>query len=210
MPIFGKSPQRICPIVAIVGVDGCGKSTVIERLKSFKADFPKVKSVTIAHVGSKKQPGTPIVNHQLPPRSILITAVKLFERALRWRHKYYAEFLPQQASGILLLCDRFYFDDIIIDPLKYRYAGPPWLLEKVREMVPGPQLYVLLDLPEMVAYNRKPETAPEKITMQRENFTRLVGSHPNGFIVDANHPIEVVVENVRQILLAARDKHNSH
>jgi len=115
---------------------------------------------------------------------------------------------PELARSTLVLYDRHLLDTLV-DPLRYRYAGPMWLLRIICKFIPKPHLVILLDAPAQVVQARKREVPVEETALQREKYLRLVRGMPNGRIVDASRSLGEVVASVNAILLdhmAARIK----
>lgn len=88
----------------------------------------------------------------------------------------------------------------MVDPLKYRYSGPLWLVNTIAKKVPKPNLYILLDIPEHVALSRKQEVQVEEISRQRNAFLNLFSILPNGYVLDASNSIDELVEDVVEII----------
>ncbi len=55
-----------------------------------------------------------------------------------------------------------YLIDTVIDPKRYRYQGPSWVLRTVWRVVPKPDLVILLDAPAEVLHARKQEVPIEE------------------------------------------------
>jgi hypothetical protein len=91
--------------------------------------------------------------------------------------------------------------DALVDPKRYRYSGPMWLLRLIWWFVPRPDLIILLDAPPEVLQARKQEVSFEESARQRQAYRSLVGSMANGHIVDAARPLERVVRDVHDIIL---------
>jgi thymidylate kinase len=102
---------------------------------------------------------------------------------------------------MLLIFDR-HFVDLWVDPKRYRYGGPMWLARLVGCFIPKPDLFFFLDLPADVAHARKPEVSLEEARKLRERYLTLARSLPNAYVVDASRPLEEVVAEVEEILLA--------
>ena len=69
--------------------------------------------------------------------------------------------------------------DAIVDPKRYRYGGPIWLLNLIWKITPKPDLIVLLDAPAEVIQQRKKEvpfeeTAERLLATVRPAYAQLV------------------------------------
>jgi thymidylate kinase len=91
--------------------------------------------------------------------------------------------------------------DAVVDPHRYRYSGPTWLLHLIWWFVPRPDLIILLDAPPEMLQARKQEVSFEESARQREAYRSLVGRMVNGHIVDAARPLEEVVHSVHSLIL---------
>ena len=192
-----QTPKRIF-LVTLIGADGSGKSTVLAALLANSADLIKVEHGLKPFY--KTRAGDGIWNHAYPPRGSLFSTIKLLFRALVWRWEYLVRYSPLLAKGNVLICDRFYFDDIIIDPLKYRYGGPLWLARTLRSLLPAPEVYIFLDVPEPMLMLRKHETTLDELKRLRRAYLGLVHQQPGGYIVDASGPLAEVVWKTQKIL----------
>ena len=77
------------------------------------------------------------------------------------------------ARSGLVVFDR-YFQDLLIDPIRYRYGGPMWLPRLVSAFVPPPDLLLLvLDAEEEVILSRKRELPPVELRRQRASYHQL-------------------------------------
>ena len=77
----------------------------------------------------------------------------------------------------LVVFDR-YLIDTVVDPKRYRYQGPTWVLRLVSRLVPKPDLVILLDAPEAVLHSRKQEVPIEETIRQRAAYLALVERVP--------------------------------
>ena len=182
-----------------MGADGSGKSTVIDMLLPELACSVK-GAQSIYQPSRKTRSGEEIWNHAYPPRGMVVSIFKLLFYAFQWWWLYHFRYAPLAAAGFIVLFDRFYFDDILIDPLKFRYGGPMWLARKTRAVLPGPDVYIVLDAPESVLALRKQEASLEEIGRLRQAFLDLECQHVHKYVVDASAPLSDVVEKVRRII----------
>ena len=102
----------------------------------------------------------------------------------------------------LVIHDRHVID-CIVDPVRYRYAGPAWLLNWMWRWIPQPELVILLDVPAEIVQSRKQEVSFDVSARQRLAYRELVDQLPNGRIVDGAQPLAEVVAEVSEMILKA-------
>jgi thymidylate kinase len=191
--------------VVFLGPDGAGKSSVIQAAGPMLAgafrrttcySFPPALLGRLLH-----RPDRPdILPHALQPRPFLISAMRaVFYWFAYYTFGYGAVHLAL-ARNTLVLHDR-HLVDALVDPRRYRYAGPLWLLRLLWRLIPKPDLIILLDAPPGVVQARKQEVPFEETARQREAYLSLVGTMRNGHVVDAARPLDHVVGAVNDIIL---------
>jgi thymidylate kinase len=192
-------------IVALLGPDGAGKSSVIKAVpQALAGTFNRTTCYGFAPGVLRwlRPPDGPNTQpHAAPPRSLLVSITRalcywliyylLCYRVTVWLHL---------AHATLVLHDRHLLD-ALVDPTRYRYRGPMWLLRLIWRFVPRPDLIILLDAPAEVLQSRKQEVSFAESERQRTAYRTLVGSLPNGHIIDAARPLEEVVGNVNDLIL---------
>jgi thymidylate kinase len=104
------------------------------------------------------------------------------------------------ARSTLVLYDR-HFIDILVDPKRYRYSGPKWLLQLIWRVIPKPDLVVLLHAPAEIVHSRKQELPLDETARQERSYLALVRSLENGRIIDATQPLEGVVQALTDVIL---------
>jgi thymidylate kinase len=107
---------------------------------------------------------------------------------------------PALARFSLVVFDR-HLVDALVDPKRYRYTGPGWLLRLIWRLVPKPDLVILLDAPAEVIQARKCEVSLAETMRQRQEYRALVESMPGGVIVDAARPFEQVAADIDGVIL---------
>src|SRR5204862_5807570 len=124
-----------------------------------------------------------------PPRSFLVSVA----RALYWfiynTLGYYVTVHPALVRSTLVLHDR-HLVDALVDPRRYRYGGPMWLLRLLWRLGPKPDLIILLDSPPGVVQARKQEVSFEESARQRADYLSLVKTIRNSHVLDAARPLD--------------------
>lgn len=192
------------PWLAMLGLDGAGKSTVIQDLANRLEHWPACKGVSIQHwrPGVVFSPGDsgPVTDpHGAPPRCGVSSVAKIIMIVADWSLGYTTRIANNLARNKVVLFDRHYVD-LLVDPRRYRYGGPMWLARLVGRLVPKPDIFILLDLPAEVAHARKPEIELAEARRLRERYldlAREIGAH----VVDASRPLDEVVAEVEEIIL---------
>lgn len=189
--------------VVLLGADGAGKSTTVAALGNALAPaFRRIASKHLAPALFQVARATPPVTapHSRPPRLLVGSLAKAVYWVVDYTVGYYLKIRPALARSTLVIFDR-YLVDVLIDPRRYRYGGPPWVLHLVWSLVPKPDLVILLDAPTEVLRGRKQEVSLRETERQRHAYRALVGTLPNGHVVDAAQPPDRVVTAVGAVVL---------
>jgi thymidylate kinase len=189
--------------VVFLGADGSGKSTTLAGVGDALA--PAFRRVTSKHLAPALFPGARAAHHvtaphSRPPRSLVGSLAKAVHWILDYTLGYYLKIRPALVRSTLVLFDR-YLVDALIDPRRYRYGGPRWVLHLVWTLIPKPDLVILLDAPPEVLRARKQEVSLLETERQRHAYRQLVEMLPNGHIVDAAQPLDRVVTAVGIVVL---------
>lgn len=196
-------------MVAVMGPDGAGKSTLIEGLgAALGGAFRRRQTFHLRPaLFRQRAEGPPVTDpHGAPPRGLLPSIAKIVLYGAEYSCGYALRLRPALARSTLLIADRYY-DDLLIDPRRYRYGGPPWLARLGRRFAPRPDLWLVLDAPEAQLLARKREVAPEELRRQRAAYRELAGAYGNAVLLDAAGPPDAVVRGAAAVcadLLRAR------
>jgi len=214
-------------LVAVLGTDGAGKSTVTARVeqdlapaflstkryhrpvasalrwtKLYRAQANSRGSMQAGVATTEADARSASTNTPTkPPRKLPASLLKL---GLWWADYTVLGYLlcnyPRLTTSTLILLDRYY-EDLLVSPEFYRYGGPLWLARLVGRFIPRPDLTILLDAPPEVIQARKRELTFEETTHQREMYLRVMEGSSNGHVVDASKPLDEVVDEVEMIIL---------
>jgi thymidylate kinase len=202
-----RAQQRgLC--VALLGIDGSGKSTLLQGIDEAPPAWSA--GVAVRHfspLGLKRR-GTPTDPHGRPPRNAAMSLLK----GLFWLAEFTAghrlHVAPELRRGRLVLFDR-YLVDALVDPRRYRYGGPGWLLRLLCRLVPRPDLIVFLDAPVDVLESRKQEVDATEMARLRAAYLRLLDHEPRGRRVDVSGSIEQSLANLLDLLAAEAGAHQT-
>lgn len=190
--------------IVMLGPDGTGKSTMrAHLLRDLAPMFRQTRSYhfrprVIGRIG----PGRPIKQpHSMKARGKVASILYLFTVLADYWLGYLLHIRALLADSSLVVLDR-YFHDILLDPVRYRYGGPMWLVRGLQYLVPPRDvLFLVLDADENIIYARKRELAFEELARQRKAYVAWAKKQPNSIVVRTDHSIEQsTAEAVRGIV----------
>lgn len=199
--------KQTCPWVVLLGVDGSGKSSVLVNLEQTltatagKGLFVLHRRPHILYRAAAHGRGSSIEHYGKPPHGVAFSAIKLVIMWLDWLLGYLLYIHGREAQGIVVVIDRHSLLDMLVDPLRYRYGGPPAWVHLAIRLLPMPNAVLLLDAPTAVLQARKQELSGEKTAELRHRYLELVKSYQGGVVIDATRPLSEVVADVQQIVL---------
>ena len=197
-------------IIALLGPDGCGKSTLGAMLQKELA--PAFRGIRCFHLRpyffSFKKIGTtaPVYDpHAQKPRSAIASALKLIYFLLDYVLGFIFVLYPLKARSHLILFDRYYHD-LMIDPKRYRYSAPMWLAVLIGYLIPKPDLFLVLDAPARIIQSRKQEVPFSETERQRNaysNFTHWGSQH---IVLNTDRSIEETASEINDAVLKFMNK----
>ncbi len=198
--------------VAVLGPDGAGKTTLIERLIPMLA--PAFRRSRRFHLrpgivgrGRGSAAGPVEDPHAEPARGALASAAKVALFVLDFLVGHAVRVWPLKLRSTLVVFDRHYHD-LLADPARYRYGAPRWLAALGGLLVPRPDLWLVLDAPPATVQARKTEVDAAETARQRDAYRALARRlGPAAVVIDAGQsPDRVAAEAAQAVLdrLAAR------
>lgn len=193
--------------VVLCGADGSGKSTaaraIIEGLRpTFSPERGREYHWKPPLFSARRRAARgPVTDpHGKPPRSAPLSWLFFGAHWLEFLLAWPACVWPVATRGGLVLIDRFYYD-FFVDQRRYRMRVPGWLVTLGYRFLPKPDLVLLLDAPAEVLQRRKAEVPMAETQRQRDAFLELVRRLPNGRVVDAAQPPEMVAAQSQRLIL---------
>ena len=190
-------------LIAVLGTDGTGKSTLIAHLRSqFAPAFRRVKQFHWApRLIVPRRDVAPRTNpHLKPARGAILSCCFLLTVVLDYWIGYLLSLRTLRARSGLILFDR-YFHDLLIDPQRYRYGGPPWLARWMTSLVPPPDFVVTLDADERAIAERKGELPLEEISRQRQQYKGLQFPGSEWIVVNTEKGEESTLDDVSSAII---------
>lgn len=166
--------------VVLIGPDGSGKSTVagllpIELERAFRATwrfhwrpnlFPKLsRRDTDRSAGGSEGIAPP----QDAAYGRVTSCVRFLYYLMDFAVGYWLVIYPRKARTTLIVGER-YFADVVVNPQRYGFALPSWLLRLGARLVPNPDVTILLVNEPAVVHARKPELSSESISEQMRQY----------------------------------------
>ena len=138
--------------------------------------------------------------HAGRPYAAYISIIKLAYLWLDYVLGYWLVLVHDLAKDGMVIFDRYY-DDLLVDPRRYRYGGPMWLARLVSHLIPRPHLAILFDAPPNVIHTRKQEVDLDETVRQCNEYKALVRRLPAAEVIDASRPLDLVMEQVERTIL---------
>jgi serine acetyltransferase/thymidylate kinase len=186
-------PQGL--LIACLGPQGSGKSSVIEALNNKPLDvFENVHTMElrpgVMRAGTIK-PGRSTRYRE--PRGRFTTIVKLMMFVADYWLGYWLWIRPKLVRSTLVVSNR-YFDDVLVDPRRYRIDRALAFARLLLRWVPRPELWLVFDIPSQALQARQGgELEEEEATRQRGEYRRLLRENENVVVLDADQPLDRIV-----------------
>lgn len=200
--------RTICPkgrIISIMGVDGSGKSTIIDEINK---DFMKIysKKIKVFHWrptlfgGRKNSEGQISTPHSKDEYSRFFSLLKYVYIWLDYVFGYVIKVLPYKVKGYLIIFDRYYYD-LYIDKKRYRLNIPEWIIKIGEIFVAKPKYVIALTGDAEKVYNRKKEITLDETIRQINVIKTISLKRDNFYEVDCVQNIEKEKVEILRVLM---------
>ena len=160
-------------IISFLGTDGSGKTTLIKKLiKKLKSNNYRIRSHHLKpSLVKNKRAKIVKYPHNQTPRSNILSFFKIIQWLLIYRFYFFCKFFyPKQVH----LFDR-YADDLLIDPIRYRFKLNINLSKFLLSFFPRPDLWIILSGDPKEIWRRKKEIdfkVLKKLTLEYIKFSK--------------------------------------
>ena len=191
-------------VISFMGVDGSGKSTLIQRLtKQLKGSSLKIKNLHLRPYFFLTDTRT--VNSNPHKEKPLNSKFISFTRILIWLFMYRIFFLVNlNKKNQLIIFDR-YVHDLLIDKIRYRFNLPKKITEFILALFPRPHLWIVLKAPIKLIEKRKKELSTKELKRQMKEYLIFSKKKKNMIILDTNNTIDknisLIIKKMKAIVI---------
>lgn len=205
--------------IAFLGPDGAGKTTVGEAYRQrlstmfYAANHrcfhwrPRLLPAPGEVVGKRSVTNDVTQPHAQPLRGHASSLLRFAYFAADYLLGHWARVRPVLAKNGLVTFDRYY-QDFLVDPLRYRLRISTRLIRMVGHLVPQPAMIFVLDAPAEMLHARKQELTISEIEHQRSSLKDMAAQEPSATIVDVSRDVESIVDDLERLTLAYLDRRN--
>jgi len=170
-------------IIVFLGVDGAGKSTLIESIiKKNELKYEKVHFAPDYFRKKKNQIGNP---HNKKYRGIIFSFLKISY----WFINYQIFKIVNYNSKKIFFFDRYIYD-IIIDPLRYRFSLSNKLTKLIIKFIIKPDLIILLTGNPNKIYSRKKELKLKNMVRLNNKYMKFIKEFDQKIILNCFDKID--------------------
>ena len=184
-----------------MGVDGSGKSTLIELLrKKLKNKFKKIKYVHLRPYLILLDKSTVQANPHKTKKTwpILLNFIRILYWLIIYRLFFY---LFANKPRQLIIFDR-YADDLMIDPIRYKFNLPNRITKFILNFFPNPSLWIVLNAPIKVLEKRKKELPTKELKKQIRIYLNFAKQRKNSIVINTNNSVQSSLSLIIKKLIA--------
>jgi thymidylate kinase len=186
-------------LIACLGPEGSGRVNVIEHLSAHPlAPFIQAHIMDLRPHVMRPVPVNP---ESKTPRGRLGTFAKLMMFVADYWLGYWLQIRPKLVRSTLVVSNR-YFDDILVDPRRYRIGKPHAFARWLLPWIPRPELWLVFDVASEVLQARTRQVAAEEAARLRSEYRKVLRRREDVVVLDASQPIEEVSAEAERAIVA--------
>lgn len=186
-------------LIACLGPEGSGRTRVVAQLSAQPlAPFAQAHTMELRPRMMRPVPVNP---DSRIPRGRLGTWAKLMMFVADYWLGYWLQIRPKLVRATMVVSNR-YFDDILVDPSRYRIDRLRALARWLLPWIPRPELWLVFDVPSEVLQTRTREVAAEEAARLRSEYRKVLRRREDVVVLDAGRPIEEVSAEAERAIVA--------
>lgn len=210
-------------VIAVLGTDGSGKSTIIENITPPLSDAFH-KAVYYEHMRPNRFPSIarlfggddsfgdgPVTNPHGSSTS------GFFGSLLRWAYYmldytigFFLKIYPKKTiRSCVWIFDRYYYD-YLIDPRRARIKLPRWVLKTGQFLIPEPDIILCLGADAHAIHQRKPELSLAEVGRQGNELKKFCASSKRAVWIDTAKSVEESSHDALRAILGMMSKRFDH
>jgi thymidylate kinase len=196
--------------VVFLGIDGSGKSTLIKNIeKEFERGnvlyFKKFsKFHNFNNISTDKQS----IPFQKKDYGRFLSLIKILYLAFKYAKHYIFFIYPSLLKTYLVLNDRYY-QDILINPSRYRIGYFHTLLKYIFKCFPNPDIIFLLKVDKKILIKRKKELNNYQVKKNINFINKFIKENNQIISIDANLNKNALLKNVFHKIKKFQHKKNN-
>lgn len=190
-------------VIAILGVDGAGKSSVAAHLPEHMVSLcQRARAFHYRPFWGRRARPRPIASnpHQLRPRGAVLSLLKIAYVWLDYWVSWIGVIRPAKVRSTLVVFDR-YFDDLYLDPVRYRSAAVAGAARWLARWTPRPDLFVVLEASINQLCQRRPDLSPITAAALHARYAQFAASEPRAIMLANNGRLEHTLREITQCAL---------
>lgn len=182
-------------VIAVLGADGSGKSTVIEHIeKQFSPAFRRVRRYHLRPHFGRPTAGSRVSDpHAREARGRLTSFLKLLIYVADYWLSWPKVIVPARIRSTLIIFDRYY-QDMLVDRRRYRlpngFQMPHWL----STLIPKPDMWIVLTSTPEELVARKGEISLSAARTLDAAYVELASRLEDSTLIDTNGSLEATLE----------------
>lgn len=190
-------------LLACLGPEGSGKRSVIAALSERKSEpFRHVHTMVLRPGLMRPSSLEPNPSPQRRPvRGRIATVAKMMMFVADYWLGYWLLVRPKLVRSTLVVSDR-YFDDVLVDPGRYRMRRPRAFVRMLLRWIPRPELWLLFDIKSETLQARQPALPEEEARRQRAEYRRVLRGHENVVVLDADQALDRLVAQAERAIVS--------
>jgi len=206
-------------LVAVTGLDGAGKSTLIafvrndiKRLLKIKAEYrhhrPGLLPPLAIFAGRRVEQAALLANpHSKPPSRAMGSIIRLAYYTIDYFVGYWVCIYPALIKFPTIFFFDRYFYDYYIDPVRYRIRTPWWMVKLFSFFIPEPDVTIMIKPKPEEFHKRKPELPLEELRQQSKRMNILAKKLKNIVWIDTSGNIEDARQAMMRAILKRLEGH---